>query len=124
MVWSYVKGCAARQYELGRSIHPLTQQTKDGFYGNSATSHQGVSSDLCKRLINNCHGWCNQFIQDDNELNGVVDSLELNENDNEDEIDIDEDTIMIWIPVQANRVMTSVRLSSINYPLTHTIDMV
>lgn len=91
LVWSYVKGYAARQYELGRSIQQLTQQTRDGFYGNNATSHQGISSDLCQRLINNCHGWCNQFIQDDTELTGVVDALELNENVNDNEIDIDDD---------------------------------
>jgi hypothetical protein len=54
----------------------LYQQTIKGFYGHPSTSHVGVTSSLCKDIIDHCHRWCSDWIKQDNpHLTGSLGNL-------------------------------------------------
>jgi len=91
MAWAYVKGYVAKQYKQGRTLTELKDQTKAGFYGNDDGSHKGITSELCQRLINDCHKWCNKFIHDDDVLDGTLYALKSHKNLDDTEIDVDDD---------------------------------
>jgi transposase len=78
LVWAYVKNYVARQYESNRPMELLRNQTLEGFYGNHDLHHQGVTANLCHNMIEHCHKWCNEFIEQDWELEGKIDQLTLN----------------------------------------------
>lgn len=91
MVWGYVKGYVARQFKNGRSMEMLRDQTLAGMYGNSDHAHEGVTADLCKKVISKCHRWCDSFIETDSELGGTVQSITANPDIDYSLFDIDDD---------------------------------
>jgi transposase len=91
LVWAYVKNYVARQYESGRSMETLRQQTMEGFYGQSNLNHEGVTAKLSSDLIKHCHKWCNDFIDQDWELGGTVEQLSNKEEIPAETIDLSDD---------------------------------
>ena len=57
------------------SIETVTQLARQGFYGDLENNHSPVDADLCQRLINHVHKWCNVFITHDDELDGSMENL-------------------------------------------------
>ena len=76
MLWAYVKSYVGRVMGSDHSIEAVTQLARQGFYGDVTNNHAPVDADLCQRLINHVHKWCNAFIQADDELTGDMDHLE------------------------------------------------
>jgi hypothetical protein len=91
LIWAYVKNYVARQYESGRSMEILRQQTMEGFYGQLDLKHEGVTATLSSDLIKHSHKWCNDFIDQDWELEGVLQHLSIGDDSTTVEINILED---------------------------------
>jgi hypothetical protein len=77
LIWGYVKSYVARQYFNGRNMEKLREQTIAGMYGESDHEHEGVTAELCQKMIKHCHKWCDSFIQSSSELHGSVNNLHL-----------------------------------------------
>jgi hypothetical protein len=75
MLWAYVKNYVGRVMGDDHSIETVTQLARQGFYGDLENTHSPVDADLCQRLINHVHKWCNAFITADDELEGSMDNL-------------------------------------------------
>jgi transposase len=91
LVWAYVKNYVARQYESGRSLETLRRQTREGFYGQPNLNHEGVTANLSRALIKHCHKWCNDFIDQDWELEGTVEQLSSGEEVQAEAIELSDD---------------------------------
>jgi transposase len=98
LLWAYVKNYVGRVMGDDHSIAAVTQLARQGFYGDTATNHAGVDSDLCARLIGHVHTYLNAFIKADEELQGSLGQLGEGEaaaddpfDDMDDEEEIEED---------------------------------
>lgn len=91
LIWSYVKGYVARRFTNNRTMEMLRVQTLAGMYGDSANKHEGVTAELCKKVINKCQRWCNSFLQTDSELGGSLSALTKNPGIQYSAPDIDDD---------------------------------
>ena len=49
--------------------------TKISVYSDLENNHSPVDADLCQRLINHVHKWCNTFFSSDDELDGSMENL-------------------------------------------------
>lgn len=70
-LWAYVKNYVASQYETGRTMSQLLEQTYKGFYGDG-DFHDGVNSTLCVNVINHSKRYCDYLIGQDDELDGTI----------------------------------------------------
>jgi hypothetical protein len=75
MLWAYVKNYVGRVMGNDHSIETVTHLARQGFYGDLENNHSPVDADLCQRLINHVHKWCNTFISSDDELDGSMENL-------------------------------------------------
>jgi transposase len=91
MIWAYVKNYVGRLYKKQRNKNELMDQIREGFYGNVVTKHKGVTSDLCTKVINHCHKWCDNFIEHDVILDGSIQDISQNSTNTTDMVDINED---------------------------------
>ena len=92
-VWSYVKGYVAKQFMSSRTVPQLIEQTKAGFYGDG-DEHEGVSTEMVRKMIDHAHKYCDMFINDDPVLEGSINNLKNAKNYEgayEQEEDEDED---------------------------------
>ncbi|CAF0833932.1 unnamed protein product [Rotaria sp. Silwood1] len=93
LVWAYVKAYVAKQFTTSRTLQQLIEHTKEGFNGNGA-EHEGVSSEMVRKMILHTHKYCNMLIDDDCWLEGSIDNLknvDQYEEADEDAEDEDED---------------------------------
>ena len=70
LIWSYVKHQVARAYTHNRSTHKLLDDVREAFYGQ----HR-VTAELCKKYIEHCHKWLNDWIANDDVFRGSIDNL-------------------------------------------------
>lgn len=75
LVWAHVKNYVARQTTKDTNEEQLRIIVRRGFYGDEETNHEGVGASLCLRLVHHCHKWINQFIEDDEDLDGDLMNL-------------------------------------------------
>ena len=79
MIWSFVKAYVASNYKVGRTLQETTDQLMDGFYGNGASGRKkndGCTKELCKKYIEKCHRWAQEFIERDHVLQGALIDLD------------------------------------------------
>ena len=69
--WAYAKNYVASQYQSGRTMPQLLQQTYKGFYGDGQR-HAGVTVDLSANVIRHSIDYCNYLIDEDDSLDGDV----------------------------------------------------
>jgi transposase len=72
--WAYVKNYVATQYQSGRTMPQLLQQTYKGFYGDGQR-HAGVTADLSANVIRHSMDYCNYLIEQDDSLDGDIHNL-------------------------------------------------
>jgi hypothetical protein len=70
-LWAYAKNYVASQYQTGRTMSELLDQTYKGFYGDGQ-QHTGVNQALCTSVINHSKEYCNYLIDVDDELDGTI----------------------------------------------------
>lgn len=75
LVWAHVKNYVARQTDAHTNVEQLQALVRQGFYGDAANAHEGIGSALCQRLLTCCHRWMNEFIKDDEDLDGDLANL-------------------------------------------------
>ncbi|CAF1341880.1 unnamed protein product [Rotaria sp. Silwood1] len=91
LVWAYVKGYVAKQFTPSRTLQQLTEQTKNGFNGDG-NEHEGVSTEMVRKMILHAHKYCNMLIDDDPLLEGSIDRIKNgNKCEEVDEKEEDED---------------------------------
>jgi transposase/DNA modification methylase len=73
-LWAYVKNYVASQYQSGRTMPQLLQQTYKGFYGDGQR-HAGVTADLSANVIRHSMDYCNYLIEQDDSLDGDIHNL-------------------------------------------------
>ena len=73
-LWAYVKNYVAFQYQSGRTMPQLLQQTSKGFYGDGQR-HAGVTADLSANVIRHSMDYCNYLIEQDDSLDGDIHNL-------------------------------------------------
>jgi transposase len=73
-LWAYVKNYVASQYQSGRTMPQLLQQTYKGFYGDGQR-HAGITVDLSANVIRHSMDYCNYLIEQDDSLDGDIHNL-------------------------------------------------
>ena len=63
----------AEIYILGRSIEQTKETLFDMFYENA--EQQGYAAERAKNHVRHSHKMCNQYIEDDDYLEGTIDNL-------------------------------------------------
>jgi transposase len=74
-LWAYVKNYVASQYQTGRTMPQLLEQTYKGFYGDDQ-GHEGVTKDLAGSVIRHSIGYCDYLISQDDSLDGTMYDLQ------------------------------------------------
>jgi len=73
-LWAYVKNYVASQYQSGRTMSQLLEQTYKGFYGDGQ-HHTGVTAELSADVIRHSQDYYNYLIQQDDSLDGDIHSF-------------------------------------------------
>ena len=74
-LWAYAKNYVASQYQSGRTMPQLLQQTYKGFYGDGQR-HAGVTVHLSANVIRHSMDYCNYLIEQDDTLDGDIHNLQ------------------------------------------------
>jgi hypothetical protein len=82
-IWAFIKNYIANNNKCGRKMDKLLKLITKAFYGNNSGSHQGVTVDLCNKIINHCYNWCNDFIDKNIHSGGNLTSLATYLHENE-----------------------------------------
>lgn len=109
LVWAFVKGKVAGRYKIGRTLKRTREQLMDAFYGRENDIQDDDDDDeesedngflkceatLVKSYIMRSQKFANQFIEEDELLDGTIQNLNLKEDEVSEESLLEEEEELI-----------------------------